>query len=68
MSGVIGGFYVNVKSILVWLLEIDLVYFLCVNDLDEGMVLDEDGEFEDGVKYFDMFLDEGLEDICRFVV
>lgn len=32
------------------------------------MVLDEDGESEDNVKYLDMFLDEGLEDIRRPVV
>ena len=68
MSGVIRGFHVNVKSILARLSEIDPVYFPCANDLDEGMVLDEDGESEDDVKYLDMFLDEGLEDIRRPVV
>lgn len=68
MSRYIVGFYVKVNGIWVMMLEIDLGYFVCLDVLDGDMVLDEDSEYEDNVKYFEMFLNEGLENICRFIV
>ena len=61
-------FYVGANDILALLSEIDSVYFQCANALDEDMVLDEDDESEGNVKYLDMFLNEGLENIRRPVV
>lgn len=66
-----GHFYVSANDILALLSEIEPVYFECANDdedKDEAMVLDEDGESEDNLKYLDMFLNEGLEKIRRPVV
>ena len=61
-------FYVNANDVRTLLSEIDPDYFACSNVSDEDMVLDEDSESEDNVKYLDMFLNEGLENICRPVV
>ena len=63
-----GHFYVSANDILALLLEIEPVYFECANDdedKDEAMVLDEDNESEDNLKYLGMFLNEGLEKIRR---
>ena len=61
-------FYVSGNDIRALLSQIDLDYFACSNVSGEDMVLDEESESEDKVKYLDMFLNEGLENIRRPVV
>lgn len=68
MSRYTVGFYVKANGIRAMMSEIDPGYFARSDVLDGDMVLDEDSEPEDNVKYLEMFLNEGLENIRRPIV